>query len=509
MESVDGDDLGELLARNKSAFAVSDVVDWTDQVLDALNYLHTFHPPIFHKNVRPHNIKLTSAGRIKLLAFGLDGRDDARLSTALKEEAGDPPINYSPLELIWDGLDAASQKVIANSYDDRSEKLLKQPADARSDIYSLGATLYHLVTGKTPVDPLERSIELLDGNADPLEAPHKLDPKIPTEFSEVLMRALEIKRENRFDSAVIMRQVVRTAIARARERDEDADARELAEAAEAIRRAEQERQAKSVSVPEPTAELDQKQRQEQLAKQLREAEGQRKAEEQKKADELRKKEEAAAAAKRAEEEKAKAEAQARAQAEADAVLRELKQELLEIDEEPVSAAPDILEAEVLETSAAPGKSKSVEAAEVVAYNAPASSPDIELGGMFAAEATEKKGGMGMAVMAGIAGVIVVVAVAGWLLLSSGSSTPEPRATLPPPVAQIPATEPAQGSSAAPAAETSVPAPASEEPASQAPATTRQAARPEPAKAEKPKADPAKPAAEKKKSVTVDDLINDN
>ena len=239
MESVDGDDLAALSERNTKAFAISDIVDWADQLLDALNYLHTFHPPIIHRNVRPENIKLNSNGRIKLLAFGIEDAADQNLTTTL-HNVSSTAVNYSPLELIWDGLDPASQKVILNSYDERSERQLKQPADPRSDIYSLGATLYHLVTGRVPVDPLERSIELLDGNADPLKAPHKVDPSIPVEISEVLMRALEIKRENRFDSALIMRQVVRTAMVRVHEREADDD-REFQEAAEDIRLAEEMR----------------------------------------------------------------------------------------------------------------------------------------------------------------------------------------------------------------------------------------------------------------------------
>ncbi|MEP7214147.1 MAG: protein kinase [Acidobacteriota bacterium] len=516
MESVDGDDLAELLERNKSAFAVSDVTEWADQILDALNHLHTFKPPIFHRNVRPQNVKLSSAGKIKLLAFGLAESDEARPNTSLKEGSSDPAINYSPLELIWDGLDAASQKVIANSYDDRSERLLKEPADARSDIYSLGATLYHLVTGRTPVDPLERSIEMLDGNADPLQPPHEVDSKIPIELSEVLMRSLEIKRENRFDSAVIMRQVVRTAMVRAHEREteftQSEEARELAEAAEDIRLAGQMRQNQKAAPP--AADAEQKRRQEALAQQLREAEAAKAAAEKLEAEKVLREKEAAEAAERANAEAVKREALERAQAEADAVMKELKQDLLEIDAE--SAEVQAVEPQVVEAAEdrPRGKSKkqksaNVETAEVVAYDASATAGDeIELGGMFSDKSAETKGGMGMAMIAGIAGVVLVIVVAGWVLLSSGSSTPEVRPTQAPPVVQIPPTEPAQSTSttASTIAE-SAPQPSSE--VQQAPETapSRAAAQPAAVKTKTEKEAP-KPA-EKKKAVTVDDLINDN
>jgi serine/threonine protein kinase len=210
MESIPGSDLGELLEKKKGAFPLHDIMNWADQLLDALHYLHTYAPPVFHRNVKPQNLKLTPGGKIKLLACSFTKDTDAPTGSDL---------NYLSLEQIWNGLDTASQKVITNSYDERSEKLLRQSADARSDIYSVGATLYHLITGCIPIDPLERSIDTLDGKTDPLLSANALDPGVPQEISEVLMRAMEIKRENRYDSAVIMRQVLRTALVRVKERE--------------------------------------------------------------------------------------------------------------------------------------------------------------------------------------------------------------------------------------------------------------------------------------------------
>lgn len=211
MEFIPGSDLGELLEKKQGAFPLHDIMNWADQMLEALHYLHTYAPPIFHRNIKPQNLKLTPGGKIKVLACSFAQDTDAPTGNDL---------NYLSLEQIWSGLDPASQKVITNSYDERSEKLLRQPADARSDIYSVGATLYHLITGSVPLDPLERSIDTLDGKTDPLLSPNALDPCVPPEISEVLMRAMEIKRENRYDSAVIMRQVLRTALVRVKEREE-------------------------------------------------------------------------------------------------------------------------------------------------------------------------------------------------------------------------------------------------------------------------------------------------
>lgn len=237
LEAVEGDDFATLLAKNQRPFALADVLRWADQMLDGLNYLHNFAPQIIHKSIRPRNIRLAIDGNIKLTAYGLAENGEASLTTSLGDDSPESTVlNYSPLELIWENLDAASQKVILSSYDDRSERLLKQPPDPRSDIYSVSATLYHLLTAKMPVDPLERSIEILDGRPDPLRSPDAVNSGIPPEVAEVVMRGLQIKREHRYDSASIMRQVLKTAMVRVREREEE-EARDLAEAAEVLRSA--------------------------------------------------------------------------------------------------------------------------------------------------------------------------------------------------------------------------------------------------------------------------------
>jgi serine/threonine protein kinase len=220
LEYADGNDLSELLKKDGSSFALAEVANWADQLLNALNYLHTHLPPIIHRDINPQNLKLTSNGKIKLLAFDIGKNPDAKVNTTTSNQNfGAAALHYLPLEQIWGGLDSATQRVIANSYDEKSVRVLEQPADARSDIYALGATLYHLLTARFPIDALERSIDILEGKPDPLPTPHGLNPSIPPEVSEVLMKALEIRRENRFYSAVIMRQVLRTAFVRVKERE--------------------------------------------------------------------------------------------------------------------------------------------------------------------------------------------------------------------------------------------------------------------------------------------------
>lgn len=212
-ELVDGNNLSELAEKNKNPLALSDVTDWAEQMLDALHFLHTQTPPIIHRDIKPRNVKLTASGKIKL-TLTVTPSADGKAGATIANQA----LHYLPLEQILGGLDSASQKVITNSYDEKSGRILEQPPDAKSDIYALGATLYYLLTARPPVDTLERSIDILEGKSDPLPTPHQLNSQVPPEISEVLMKALEIKREKRFDSAIIMRQAWRTALVRVKER---------------------------------------------------------------------------------------------------------------------------------------------------------------------------------------------------------------------------------------------------------------------------------------------------
>jgi serine/threonine protein kinase len=276
MEPAAGDNLETLLKNNGGPFRSGDVLNWADQMLDALDYLHIFTPPVVHKNIQPCNILLRSGGRIKLLAFGVGDSSETVLSTDLSSNTV-PKLNYMPLEQLWENLDQASQKVITNSYDEYSERILKEPLDARSDIYALGATLYCLLTGIEPIDALERSIEVLDGKADPLKSAHRVNPAVPYEISDCLIKAMEIKRENRFDSAQAMRQALKTAAASSQER-EDEEALEQEEAKQTIKlaghlRNEQVRQ--YIEEKERELEAAKERQARELEQKLREAEQQR------------------------------------------------------------------------------------------------------------------------------------------------------------------------------------------------------------------------------------------
>lgn len=525
MESLDGDNLRQLLKTNKQPFPVSQVTTWADELLDALNYLHTRKPPIIHLDIRPENLKLAPSGKVKLVGVSLEGR----LGPDMISPTDEGDLRYSPMEKIWPGLDAASQKVITNSYDDRSERILKEPADARSDIYSLGATLYFLITGVEPIDPLERSIEMLEGKLDPLREPTKENASIPPEISDVLMKALEIKRENRYDSAFIMRQVLQTAIERVSERERQ-EGLERENAAAVIEQAGEE---KRVGTQAGAEGLEQ---QENLQKQLREAEKQRLETERLAVEaEAERQRKVEADAQRQQSEKAEAERLQREKAEAERLEKEHAggatnsvrvpdDNLLEIpvaaevvayrdnaavvDEDELAAVLEELEraeaaASLPTANARPNAEVVVDDSEEIGHDTSATPGNVEPDFDVDIFSTPTKSRFSL--VAAAIGTVIVISIGGWFAMSGSSETPRPQ----PVVQPVQAIEPPQPEPS-PSVDAIVSGQSEPETVSSAnPSETEQpSAAPKAAPVAKPKKT-EKSAAEKKKSVTVDDLINDN
>ncbi len=189
MEFVPGYDLGELLRRRGSPFHLKAVLRWADELLGVLEYLHGLRPPILHRDIKPSNLKLTQREDIYLLDFGLakGAAGKMTMTQASRSIRGYTPI-YAPLEQI-----------------------AGQGTDPRSDLYSLGATLYHLLTNVVPVDAPTRDEQLEYENPDPLPHISQLNPKVPPAVAEVIHRALSLKRKGRFESAAEMREALRRA----------------------------------------------------------------------------------------------------------------------------------------------------------------------------------------------------------------------------------------------------------------------------------------------------------
>jgi predicted Ser/Thr protein kinase len=190
MEYIAGEDLSEMMLKRRKAFPVADVLDWSDQLLDALDFLHTQEMPVIHRDIKPQNLKLTPRGQIILLDFGLAKGNPADVDspTAAKSVFG-YSRNYASLEQIQG-----------------------TGTDPRSDLYSLAATLYHLMTGLPPADALTRAMSVLNGEKDPLVPAYKISAEIPFGVSEVLTRAMALNASHRPSSAAAMRELLREGV---------------------------------------------------------------------------------------------------------------------------------------------------------------------------------------------------------------------------------------------------------------------------------------------------------
>ncbi len=174
MDFVPGHDLREIIdeAQKENCFLEeSKVLDWADQLCSALSYLHKQTPPILHRDIKPSNIKLTPTGLIKLVDFGLVKlltNDEARTVTVVQ---GQGTAAYTPLEQ-YGGDDIHT--------------------DIRSDVYSLGATLYHLLTGRSPMTARERFLR-----PEALVLPRTINPAISSGTEYAILSALALHPDKR------------------------------------------------------------------------------------------------------------------------------------------------------------------------------------------------------------------------------------------------------------------------------------------------------------------------
>ena len=184
MEYIAGEDLAEMMEQNGTAFSLEEVLNWANQLCDALEYLHSQN--IIHRDIKPQNLKLTPNGQIVLLDFGLakGNATDAPHQTAAKSIFG-YSRNYASLEQIQG-----------------------TGTEPRSDLYSLSATLYHLLTGIPPADALTRAMNVLNNQPDPLIAANLIGGKVPRGVAEVLQKAMALNAAERPASAVSMQSML-------------------------------------------------------------------------------------------------------------------------------------------------------------------------------------------------------------------------------------------------------------------------------------------------------------
>ncbi len=175
MDYIEGEDLRERIERVEQ-LPQQEVILIGSAICDALIYLHQRIPPVIHRDIKPGNIKITPEGHVVLVDFGLVKLLEGNQQTTTGARAMTP--GYSPPEQYGTG-----------------------HTDERSDIYSLGATLYAALTGVIPEDGLSR----LTGKAK-LASLRKKRPDISFELIIVIEKALEVEPEKRYQNAEEFRQ---------------------------------------------------------------------------------------------------------------------------------------------------------------------------------------------------------------------------------------------------------------------------------------------------------------
>jgi len=189
MDLVPGEDLAAMLHKRRRPFPESKVLEWAEQLLDALHYLHSQSPSIIHRDIKPSNVKITPDGQAVLVDFGL--------AKTLK-----------PDQLTASGADG-----LTYDYAPKEQYQKASSTDARSDIYSLGVTLYELLAYERPPTSLDRSM-----NGTSVIPIRQINGRVSPNTERVIKRAIALEPKNRYQTARTFRRYLFSPSARKKAR---------------------------------------------------------------------------------------------------------------------------------------------------------------------------------------------------------------------------------------------------------------------------------------------------
>lgn len=179
MDYIEGEDLRQRMERS-GCVSEKEAILIGAAMCDALQYLHTRKPSIIHRDVKPGNVRITPDGHIYLVDFGLAKLVKGTQATTTGARAMTP--GYSP-----------------------PEQYGTARTDARTDVYSLGATLYAALTGIIPEDGLARAMDNVE-----LTPLRKRNPDIPRKLANAIDKAMAVRPDERFQSAEEFKKALAT-----------------------------------------------------------------------------------------------------------------------------------------------------------------------------------------------------------------------------------------------------------------------------------------------------------
>lgn len=170
MEYINGDDLEQkLMQQENEPFNESEVIDWAIQICDILSYLHHHETPIIYRDMKPANLILKNNGRIYMVDFGIARHfNPTKKGTMIGTQGYAPPEQY------------------------------RGQVEPRSDLYALGATLHHILTGRDPQSEAPFTFPPM----------REENPKISPQLEKIVMRCLSMEPEGRFKNAQAMAEAL-------------------------------------------------------------------------------------------------------------------------------------------------------------------------------------------------------------------------------------------------------------------------------------------------------------
>lgn len=171
IDYIDGETLGQKVER-EGAIEEELVIQWALQICEALIYLHTREPKVIYRDMKPANIMVTKEGNIRLIDFGI--------AREYKEEESTDTIYLG-----------------TRGYAAPEQFGGKGQTDSRTDIYSLGMTLYHLVTGCNPCHPPYEIYPI-----------RKIRPSLSRGLEEIIKKCVQLSPDKRFQSCIELKEAL-------------------------------------------------------------------------------------------------------------------------------------------------------------------------------------------------------------------------------------------------------------------------------------------------------------